>query len=108
MKNIKLINLLGNQYIEKNKVNCELGNIQYEENWSKNEFNIEKIGETAYKLYQMCKDIKSGIDFDKIKYFKKEYEKYHDRIIENIFHIENIGTTNEIIFRFRRNSLNNY
>ena len=96
MKNIKLINLLGNQYIEKNKVNCELGNIQYEENWSKNEFNIEKIGETAYKLYQMCKDIKSGIDFDKIKYFKKEYEKYHDRIIENIFHIENIGTTSEI------------
>ena len=44
----------------------------------------------------MCKDIKSGIDFDKIKYFKKEYENYRDIIIENICNIENIGTTSEI------------
>ena len=35
MKNIKLINLLSNQFIEKNKINCELENIQYEEKWKK-------------------------------------------------------------------------
>lgn len=41
MKNIKIINLIDEQFIEKNKINCELENIEYEENWSKNEFNIE-------------------------------------------------------------------
>ena len=98
MKNIKLINLLGNQYIEKNKVNCELGNIQYEENWSKNEFNIEKIGEEAYKLYKICKDVKNGISYDIKKYFKKEYEKYYniDLIFDNLFNIENSGSAAEI------------
>ena len=101
MKNIKLINLLGNQFIEKNLDNYELVDIQYEEKWTKNEFNIEKIGEAAYKLYQICKDIKNGIDFDNNKYLKK-YEKYYnkydyDQIIDNtIYNIENIKETIEI------------
>ena len=94
----KLIKLLDDRFIEKNKINCELENIQYEENWSKNEFNIEKIGEEAYKLYKICKDVKNGISYDIKKYFKKEYEKYYniDLIFDNLFNIENSGSAAEI------------
>jgi len=100
MKNIKLMNLLDNRFIEKNKINCELENIEYEENWSKNEFNIEKIGEAAYKLYEMCKDIKKGIPYDEKKYFKNSF-KYKNIVLifDNIFNIENIekiGSTSKI------------
>ena len=90
--------MLDDRFIEKNKINCELENIQYEENWSKNEFNIEKIGEEAYKLYKICKDVKNGISYDIKKYFKKEYEKYYniDLIFDNLFNIENSGSAAEI------------
>ena len=99
MKNIKLMNFLDNRFIEKNKINCELENIEYEENWTKNEFNIEKIGEAAYKLYEMCKDIKKGIPYDGKKYFKLFKYDNIDLIFDNIFNIENIekiGSTPKI------------
>lgn len=98
MKNIRLINLLDDRFIEKNKINCELENIQYDQNLSKNGFNIEIIGEAAYKLYKMCNDIKNGISFDIKKYCKKNYGIYNnsEQILDNIFIIENSGSTDEI------------
>ena len=67
----------------------------------KNEFNIEKIGEAAYKLYKMCKDIKNGednINFDIKKYFKIKYKDYYDidLIFDNICNIENIDSVPEV------------
>lgn len=60
---------------------------------------LKIIGEEAYKLYKICKDVKNGISYDIKKYFKEEYKNYYniDLIFKYLFNIEyNSGNAHEI------------